>query len=62
MCDYYWYFVALTMLFIGLKVGGAITWSWFWVLFPLIFPYVFGLCLMFVFLFIYLGCILFSKK
>ncbi|NVM33964.1 MAG: hypothetical protein HWN81_00110 [Candidatus Lokiarchaeota archaeon] len=27
----------LTILFIGLKLGGVITWSWFWVLSPLIF-------------------------
>lgn len=28
----------LTLLFIGLKLGGAITWSWFWVLSPLLIP------------------------
>lgn len=27
----------LTILFIGLKLTGNITWSWFWVLSPLIF-------------------------
>ena len=26
---------ALTLLFIGLKLGGVITWSWAWVLSPL---------------------------
>jgi len=25
----------LTLLFIGLKLGGAITWSWWWILSPL---------------------------
>ena len=25
----------LTVLFIGLKLGGVITWSWWWVLAPL---------------------------
>ena len=25
----------LTILFIGLKLGGVIAWSWFWVLSPL---------------------------
>lgn len=25
----------LTLLFIGLKLGGVITWSWWWVLAPL---------------------------
>lgn len=27
----------LTILFIGLKLGGVIAWNWFWVLSPLIF-------------------------
>lgn len=25
----------LTILYIGLKLGGVVTWSWFWVLSPL---------------------------
>lgn len=25
----------LLLLFIGLKIGGAISWAWFWVLSPL---------------------------
>jgi hypothetical protein len=25
----------LTVLFVGLKLGGSITWSWWWVLSPL---------------------------
>lgn len=29
----------LTLLFIGLKLGGAITWSWVWVLSPLWIPF-----------------------
>nr|DAW31668.1 MAG TPA: hypothetical protein [Caudoviricetes sp.] len=28
----------LTILFIGLKLTGFISWSWFWVLSPIIFP------------------------
>lgn len=28
----------LTILFIGLKLTGHITWSWFWVLSPIIIP------------------------
>ncbi len=28
----------LCLLFIGLKLTGYITWSWFWVLFPVTFP------------------------
>lgn len=31
------FFGALTLLFIGLKLGGIIDWSWFWVLSPIIF-------------------------
>ena len=29
------FFGLLTILFIGLKLGGVITWSWLWVLSPL---------------------------
>lgn len=29
---------ALMLLFIGLKLGGVINWSWFWVLFPITIP------------------------
>lgn len=28
----------LTILFIGLKLTGFISWSWFWVLSPIFFP------------------------
>lgn len=31
-----WFVYLLTLLFIGLKLTGHITWSWFWVLSPLI--------------------------
>jgi hypothetical protein len=31
----------LTILFIGLKLTGYITWSWFWVLSPIIFGFFF---------------------
>lgn len=31
---------ALAILFIGLKLGGVITWSWLWVLSPLWIPFV----------------------
>ena len=30
----------LAILFIGLKLGGVITWSWWWVLSPIWFPLV----------------------
>ena len=32
------FFGLLTLLFIGLKLGGVITWSWLWVLAPLWIP------------------------
>ena len=42
---------ALALLFIGLKLGGVIEWSWLWVLSPLWIPLVLGLLfLLFVFL------------
>jgi len=30
----------LTLLFIGLKLGGIISWSWWWVLSPLILSFI----------------------
>ena len=32
---------ALALLFIGLKLGGVIDWSWWWVLSPLWIPFLF---------------------
>ena len=32
------FFGMMTILFIGLKVTGYISWSWFWVLAPLLVP------------------------
>lgn len=32
------FFGLLTLLFIGLKLGGVIAWSWWWVLAPLWIP------------------------
>ena len=29
---------ALALLFIGLKLGGCIAWSWWWVLLPILWP------------------------
>ena len=34
---------ALTLLFIGLKLGGVVNWSWFWVLSPMIFSFSFAM-------------------
>ena len=37
---------ALALLFIGLKLGGVITWSWWWVLSPLWIPLAFAVFLL----------------
>ena len=34
------FFSLLTILFIGLKLGGLITWSWFFVLAPILIPFI----------------------
>lgn len=39
------FFGMLAILFIGLKLGGIIAWSWWWVLAPLWGPLVFALLL-----------------
>lgn len=36
----------LTVLFIGLKLGGVIAWSWWWVLSPLWIPAVVALAIL----------------
>lgn len=33
-----WFMPALALLFIGLKLGGVIAWSWWWVLIPIWLP------------------------
>ena len=38
----------LTVLFIGLKLGNVIDWSWWWVLSPLWIPLAFGLVLIII--------------
>lgn len=49
----------LTILFIGLKLTGYITWSWWWVLSPIWIS--FGVFLFFVVLFL-LGVFAFTKR
>jgi hypothetical protein len=49
------FFGLLTILFVGLKLGGVINWSWWWVLAPIWGP----LCLV---LFIILGIFLYVYK
>ena len=42
----------LTLLFIGLKLGGVIAWSWWWVLCPIWIPFVIiFICLLFIILY-----------
>lgn len=38
--------MALTLLFIGLKLTGYIAWSWWWVLAPMLISWGIGLCLL----------------
>jgi len=45
------FFSLLGLLFIGLKLGGAIAWSWWWVLLPL-----YGPTALVVLLFAVIGC------
>ena len=40
---------ALAILFIGLKLGGVISWSWLWVLSPLWIPLAIGLVFLLLF-------------
>jgi hypothetical protein len=48
-----WFLSALTLLFIGLKLTGHITWSWVWVLSPLWIPIAFLLPIL-IFLYVLL--------
>lgn len=45
----------LALLFIGLKLGGAINWSWLWVLSPLWIPI--SLWVIFILVCIFLGLV-----
>ena len=39
----------LTILFIGLKLGRVIDWTWFWVLSPIVIPFIIiGIVLIFI--------------
>ena len=40
------FLMLLCLLFVGLKLGGIITWSWWWVLAPLWIPTLFALALL----------------
>lgn len=45
------FFSLLGLLFIGLKLGGVISWSWWLVLLPIYGPVVFGLLILLLVLF-----------
>lgn len=51
----------LGLLFIGLKLGGVINWSWFWVLTPFWFGPLFFLSIMFLLFLIALLVGVFTK-
>lgn len=46
------FFGALTLLFIGLKLGNVINWSWFWVLSPVIIPFILTIAIILIILFL----------
>ena len=48
----------LCILFIGLKLGGVIAWSWWWVLAPIWIPVAIGIIVGFVLLAVFLVAIL----
>ena len=48
----------LTILFIGLKLTGYITWSWWWVLAPMWIPLALVVVIL---LFVFLGVLLFNR-
>jgi hypothetical protein len=50
---------ALTLLFIGLKLGGVIDWSWWWVLAPMWIPVVVVLLVLW---FTFLACLAFGAS
>lgn len=51
----------LFLLFLGLKLGGVITWSWWWVTAPIWIPWCLGLTIALIIGIIYL-CILLIKS
>ena len=55
------FFGLLTILFIGLKLTGYITWSWFWVLSPILIPISILLVILLIATFVYGAASLLSK-
>lgn len=52
----------LTVLFVGLKLGNVIDWSWWWVLSPLWIPLVFGLVIVILIVIIGFSVAAFKSK
>lgn len=44
---------ALTILFIGLKLGNVITWSWLWILEPMWIPTIIGIAILIIYVLYY---------
>ena len=53
--------ILLTVLFVGLKLGGVITWSWWLVLSPTLIPLGLTSCFLIVVLFLGIGIACFGK-
>lgn len=47
------FFGALTILFIGLKLGNVITWSWLWILAPMWIPTIIGIAILIIYVLYY---------
>lgn len=47
------FFGALTILFIGLKLGNVITWSWLWILAPMWIPTIIGIMVLIIYVLYY---------
>lgn len=52
----------LTVLFVGLKLGNVIDWSWWWVLSPLWIPLAFGLVIVILIIIIGFSIAAFKSK
>lgn len=56
------FFGLLAILFIGLKLGGVITWSWWWVLVPLWAPLVLVLGILLIWAVLYAVVLLVAPR
>jgi hypothetical protein len=58
---FYWFLLALALLFIALKLCGVINWSWWFVLIPLYAGTLISFCFL-IFAFILIGIKIWSRK